>query len=68
MVTLTDVMEELNLQREKDARDALEFWVQVGLIEPVVGVVDAFIVLSSLPARAVAGEEVGEEEAHDEPF
>uniref|UniRef100_V5GWA4 Cullin family profile domain-containing protein n=2 Tax=Kalmanozyma brasiliensis (strain GHG001) TaxID=1365824 RepID=V5GWA4_KALBG len=66
VITLTDVMEELNLQREKDARDALEFWVQVGLIEPVAGLVDAFIVLTSLPARVAAGEE--EDEADDEPL
>lgn len=62
VVTLTDVMEELNLQREKDGRDALEFWVQVGLLRPVEGVGDAFMVQSSLPARANAVEEDEEEE------
>ncbi|SNX82259.1 related to component of the anaphase promoting complex [Melanopsichium pennsylvanicum] len=57
MVTLNDVMEELNLQREKDGRDALEFWVQVGLLNPLPGLADAFLVQSSLPAQAAVVEE-----------
>ena len=61
VVTLTDVMEELNLQREKDGRDALEFWVQVGLLKPVAGLTDAFIVQTSLPAQAAAVDEYEEE-------
>ena len=51
VVTLTDVMEELNLQREKDGRDALDFWVQLGLLKSVPGLADAFIVQSSLPTQ-----------------
>ncbi|KAJ1032413.1 hypothetical protein NDA16_000439 [Ustilago loliicola] len=64
VVTLTDVMEELNLQREKDGRDALEFWVQVGLLKPVAGLADASLVQSSLPSQEHAGAE-GEEEGDD---
>ncbi|GAC98995.1 hypothetical protein PHSY_006592 [Pseudozyma hubeiensis SY62] len=63
VVTLTDVMEELNLQREKDARDALEFWVQAGLLKPVAGLADAFIVQPSLPVASVDEEHGGHEEA-----
>ena len=66
VVTLTDVMEELNLQREKDGRDALEFWVHVGLLKPVPGVADAFIVQSSLPAPPAAADD--EEQGEDEPL
>ncbi|TKY85237.1 hypothetical protein EX895_006317 [Sporisorium graminicola] len=68
VVTLTDVMEELNLQREKDARDALEFWVAVGLLRAVDGLGDAFIVQSRLPAQLAAAQQDDEDEAHDEPL
>ncbi|SAM75343.1 related to component of the anaphase promoting complex [Ustilago bromivora] len=60
VVTLTDVMEEFNLQREKDGRDALEFWVLVGLLKPVAGLADAFLVQSSLPSYGRAADEEGE--------
>ncbi|SJX60958.1 related to component of the anaphase promoting complex [Sporisorium reilianum f. sp. reilianum] len=63
VVTLTDVMEELNLQREKDARDALEFWVATRLLKPVDGLADAFLVQTALPAQ-----EVEEDEGHEEPL
>ncbi|SPO24999.1 related to component of the anaphase promoting complex [Ustilago trichophora] len=65
VVTLTDVMEELNLQREKDGRDALEFWVQTGLLKAVTGLADAFMVQSNLPAQAdaVYEDDEGEGEA-----
>lgn len=53
LVTLSDVMEQLNLQREKDARDALDYWVRVGLLKQA-GVADAFIVQSSLAVPAEA--------------
>ena len=66
LVTLTEVMEELNLQREKDARDALEFWVQVGLLRPMDALADAFVVQSHLPKPALAADE--EVEADQEPF
>ncbi|CDW98315.1 hypothetical protein [Sporisorium scitamineum] len=68
VVTLTDVMEELNLQREKDARDALEFWVSVGLLKAVEGLADAFIVQSCLPPQLAVTEEGEEEDTHDEPL
>ncbi|SPO22830.1 related to component of the anaphase promoting complex [Ustilago trichophora] len=65
VVTLTDVMEELNLQREKDGRDALEFWVQTGLLKTVPGLADAFTVLSKLPPQpdAVYEDDEGERDA-----
>lgn len=68
VVTLTDVMEELNLQREKDGRDALEFWVQVGLLKPVAGLTDAFLVQNSLPTQEPAVAEGEEKDDDDEPL
>ncbi|ETS61244.1 hypothetical protein PaG_05206 [Moesziomyces aphidis] len=49
VVTQSDVMDQLNLQREADAADALNFWLGHGLIQPLPGVPDAFVVQSSLP-------------------
>lgn len=62
MVTLLKVMEELNLQREKDGRDALEFWVNVGLLKPVAGLADAFMVQTKLPETAAAADDENDEE------
>ncbi len=49
VVTQSDVMDQLNLQREADAAAALNFWLGHGLIQPLPGVPDAFVVQSSLP-------------------
>ncbi|PWZ00891.1 hypothetical protein BCV70DRAFT_187766 [Testicularia cyperi] len=51
IVTLTAVMDHLNLQLEKDARDSLQFWAHVGILDPLP-IQDTFAVRSSLPIEA----------------
>lgn len=52
VITLTTVMDSLNLQQERDARDALEFWTSTGLLQPIDGMADTFAIQTSLPADA----------------